>query len=806
VAVDLVGAVVGWLTAEAATRAVGGGRRLILGDAQRRALRRVVRRAVADTVAGAGLSKPEAAQLRTALLAASGPVRRIEAATATELRAVVVEWVRPLAAEGVDRGGLSDELVIRILRGIEADARSGGPLGHVAEWLWRDDTTRLLAAIDGRFMAWEPSGAGPGGRGGLPGVIPDFTGRAAALADLRTRLAGHNPDGRFTAIYAVNGMGGVGKTTLAIQAAWEVAERYPDGGFFIDLHGFTAGIAPLSPEAALEQLLRDAGLSAGAIPPGVAARQARWRSLMANRKAIVVLDNAVDSAQIRPLLPGGPGCLVIVTSRRRLTALPEAEEVFLDVLSPGEAEQLFLRVGGVHCGNGPDTEDRDDVRQVVRLCGYLPLAVRIVAARLRGQRTVPLRALVSELNQTSRLAELSPEGAGVAGALHLSMARLDAAQVRAVHLLGLHPGPCYRPRALAHLADIGEVEAKDLLRALAEHHLVAPVAGTGVEFGYECHDLVRDFARAQALRHLDQTAQEAARGRLSRWYRRVVDENGPDLLAAERDNLVAFCIGSGTNDAISIGLDAAGKLSVLGFYEHARRLYAHGHGVSRASADRVDQARAAFGLADLARLTFGELGHALEYYQEARDQYAAVGDEAGETTAVLGIAHIARITGDNHSALRRYQQAADTFARSGDLRGHAYATWGLAAIHARLGDLDRAQALFEHALTLDIRLGYEFGQAEDQRGLGKVAFQAGDLGSARARFQNAYELSCKIGYRRGQAHNLLGLGQVARATGDAETARRLFTEAIAIYDELGLALAVKARAELAAVDDRRRNG
>ncbi|WP_173075864.1 hypothetical protein [Phytohabitans rumicis] len=408
-AVDLVGAVVGWLTAEAATRTVAGGRRLVLGDAQRRALRRVVRQAVADTVGGAGLPKHEAARLRTALLAASGPVRRIRAATATELRAAVAEWVRPLAPRGVSCGELSDELVTRILDGIEADARTGGPLRHVADWLWRDDATRLLEAIDGRFAAWEPPGADHARRG-LPGGIPDFTGRDAALADLHARLARHDPDGRFAAVYAISGMGGVGKTTLAIQAAWDVAERYPDGGFFIDLHGFTAGIAPLSPEAALEQLLRDAGLPAGAIPLGVAARQARWRSHMASRKAIVVLDNAVDSAQVRPLLPGAPGSLVIVTSRRRLTALPEAEEIFLNVLSPVEAEELLLRVAGTH-----RAEDPEEVRRIVRLCGHLPLAIRIVAARLRREPAAPLSALVAELGQTNRLAELSPEGAGVEG-------------------------------------------------------------------------------------------------------------------------------------------------------------------------------------------------------------------------------------------------------------------------------------------------------------------------------------------------------------------------------------------------------
>ncbi|GFJ83906.1 hypothetical protein Phou_080860 [Phytohabitans houttuyneae] len=656
----------------------------------------------------------------------------------------------------------------------------------MADWLWRDGATRRLEAIDRRFGAWQQAGAGQVRRG-LPGAVSDFTGRHAVLADLRGRLARHDPGGPSPATCAVTGMGGVGKTTLAVHAAREAVGRYADGAFFIDLHGFSPGMAPLLPEAALEQLLRDAGERGDAIPLAPAARRARWCSIMAERKAIVVLDNAENSAQIGPLLPGAPGCLVIVTSRRRLTALPEVDELVLDVLSPDDAEELFVRVAGAERAYDPA-----EVRQVARLCDHLPLAIRIVAARHRDEPTRPLRAVLADLSdQTGRLAELSPEGAGVLGALHLTTARMGAEPARALRLLGLHPGPLYRAPALAHLAEVGEAEARTLLRTLADHHLLTPTKD-----GYQCHDLVRAFVWAQSRDHIDPAERDAAHARLHAWYERVAEESAPEWLTVERDNLVAFCLGSRAKEVALTGLSAADRLSVLGFYDHARGLYNHFRLVC---VDAATQAKALFGLGDLVRLTFGEIEHAVKRYTEARERYLAAGDQCGAATALLGIAHMARITGDNASALLRYQEAVETFVRLRDVRGEAYATWGLAAIRTRLGDLDQARDLFAHALDLDIRTGYEFGQAEDERGLGGVAFCAGDMAEARTRFNQAYGLACTIGYRRGQAHNLLGLGRVARATDELAEARRLFTEALMIYEELGLDLAENARTELATV-------
>lgn len=803
--VDLFGAVLGWLTAEAGARAVDGGRRLMVGDPHRRALRRVVRDSVALAVDEIGLPEAEAARLRAALLTHSVPVRRMRGATAGELGAAVTAWVESLDRDewgsghliqhGVDPSGLAGELATGIVRGIKADARAGGPLALLADWLWRDDATRLLESIEERVAGWELTNPGPPGRK-LPGTIVDFTGRDIAVADLHARLRRHDPDGTVVAIHAVNGMGGVGKTTLAVKVALEVAGRYPDGCFFIDLHGFTAGIAPLSPQAALEQLLRDAGVPANSIPADLAARQVCWRSVMAGRRAMVVLDNALDSAQVRPLLPGAPGCLVLITGRRRLSALPEVDEVLLGVMTQVEAEEMFLRV------TGPDrVDDRRQVGEVVRLCGFLPLAVRIVAARLRREPGATLAAVAAELSRESgRLMQLSPEDAGVTGALHVSMARLSDAQRRVVWYVGLHPGPRYAPPAIAQLAGLPEADAYDLLRALADHHLIEPAPTAGPESAYECHDLVRDYAQAEVIRHLHAVERAAAYGRLTAWYRRMLEIGTHRWLAEERDNLLAFgCTSTGPR-AISVGLDAAKELSVLGFYGHAHLIYAHVYQISVTTGDLRNQAAAAFGLADLARLTFADLGSTLEQYQQAHALYRTIGDRAGQAMALIGVAHVARFTGDEPAALRTYRQAADTFAEIGDPRGQAHALWGLATVCSRLGELDRARSLFEQALALDLQIGYWFGQSEELRGMGILALRAGDPSRARTHHQDAYDLCDKIGYRRGQAHNLLGLGRIAHATGDTETARHLMTQAMTIYDELGLALAANARQALAALD------
>jgi hypothetical protein len=266
----------------------------------------------------------------------------------------------------------------------------------------------------------------------MPGEVQHFTGRVSALAELRRRVAEHGPTGAVVAISAVTGMAGVGKTTLAVHAAHAFAEVFGDGWFFIDLYGFTAGVAPVTAEDALEELLRQAGVPVQAIPSTLAERQAAWRRVMAGRRAVVVLDNARDSSQVRPLLPMAAGCLVLIASRSRLLALTEASPLPLDVLTLPEAAQLFMAVAGeTRC------PDRADVDRVVLACGRLPLAVRIAAGRLCTDQAATVAAVAAELeDERARLDELSPEQAGVRAAFAASVERLDPARRGAFWIVG----------------------------------------------------------------------------------------------------------------------------------------------------------------------------------------------------------------------------------------------------------------------------------------------------------------------------------------------------------------------------------
>ena len=321
----------------------------------------------------------------------------------------------------------------------------GGQGGQVG-----DRNVQYNTFINQQAPAAEPAG------GGLPGEVADFTGREKVLGQLRRRIGRHDPAGVAVAVHTIDGMGGVGKTALVVHLAHEHADRYRDGAFFIDLHGYTPGMAPVPPEAALGQLLQDAGVPASAIPGGLGPRQARWRSLLAGRRALIMFDNALNSDQVRPLLPQAARCLVLITSRRRLTGLPEADPLALGVLTPHEAASLFTRiVGKQRC------PDRSQVDAVVRACGWLPLAVRIVAGRLRHDPAATVAALAADLaDERARLTELSPEDAGVRAALQASLLRLQPDLQQAFRTVGLHPGPSIAPDAIAAIGDVGAALAR----------------------------------------------------------------------------------------------------------------------------------------------------------------------------------------------------------------------------------------------------------------------------------------------------------------------------------------------------------
>ena len=358
-------------------------------------------------------------------------------------------------------------------------------------------------------------GAMPGGQPTvalrtLPRDTAAFTGRIDELEELVAAVGGTAAGGEVIGIHAVDGIAGIGKTAFAVHAAHRLADRFPDGQIFLRLHGHTAGQRPVDPAEALATLLLPAGAAPQQIPPGLEARAATWRGHLGGKKVLLVLDDAAGSDQVRPLMPGVAGCLVLVTSRRRLTALEEATAISLGTLAPGEAADLFVRLA-----HRPGLKPADAaVAEVTALCGYLPLAIRLVAAGLRHHLAWTVTELAAELATVrNRLLTMQAEDVSVAAAFDLSYQDLTADQQRLFRRLGLHPGADIDAYAAAALDGASLPATHRHLGELYDQNLIGePARGR-----YRLHDLLREYARARAVDD-GPADNQAAIGRLLDYY------------------------------------------------------------------------------------------------------------------------------------------------------------------------------------------------------------------------------------------------------------------------------------------------
>ena len=303
--------------------------------------------------------------------------------------------------------------------------------------------------------------------------------------------SGRGEPGRTSAIVAIDGMGGSGKTSLAVHAAHTAAADFPDGQLHIDLRGFTPGETPMTPAAALDSLLRALGTSSDHIPDDVPGRAALWRSTLAGRRVLLLLDNAADAAQVLPLLPASPGCLVLVTSRERLLDLDGADWLSVGPMSPEDGTLLIEEV----LGRARVAAEPEAAEELVLLCGRLPLALRIVTARLRNRPRWTLSYLVDRLrDETYRLEELSAGERSVAATLQLSYQAMEEGHRTAFRVLGLHPGADVDAHAAAALLGTDTRSAETVLERLLDVQLLQqPDIGL-----YRFHDLVRTFAQSQS--------------------------------------------------------------------------------------------------------------------------------------------------------------------------------------------------------------------------------------------------------------------------------------------------------------------
>ncbi|MGN9907769.1 BTAD domain-containing putative transcriptional regulator [Phytohabitans sp. LJ34] len=468
----------------------------------------------------------------------------------------------------------------------------------------------------------------------LPAPPQLFTGRARELAALdQTR------DASTVVISAIDGMAGIGKTALAVHLAHRIADRYPHGQLFIDLHGHTPGMAPREPAEALEHLLRALGVPGPQIPAGLEDRAALYRTRLADQQMLILLDDAATETQVAPLLPGSAGCLVLITSRHRLAGLDHTHTLSLDTLPAPDAASLFVRTAGP--GRLRD-QPAELVADLVELCGRLPLAIRIAAARLRSHPAWQLSHLVARLSdQQQRLSELEAGQRSVTATLDLSYRHLTGDTQRAYRLLGLHPGPDTDAYATAALLDSTPDHASRLLDQLLDAHLLQePTPGR-----YRFHDLVHAHATLTATRDQTESTNRAALNRLLDYYRHTaalaVDaahpyepEGRPEVPPASTPSPdlqdPAAALGWLDNELPNL-LTAARYTAEHGQAEHVLHLSTilHRHLRSR-----------------------GRYHDAEALHHQALMTARATGHRVGEMDALAGLGHIHRLRG-------RYTQAAD---------------------------------------------------------------------------------------------------------------------------------------------------
>jgi tetratricopeptide (TPR) repeat protein/transcriptional regulator with XRE-family HTH domain len=514
------------------------------------------------------------------------------------------------------------------------------------------------------------AGAAPAPRrNDLPADLFDFTGREAERARIEELL-------RTAGAVVVDGMAGVGKTSLAVHVAHRLAGAYPDGGLYLDLHGFTPGQEPLEPPVALERLL---GALDVAVPAGLEDRAGLWRSELSRRRVLVLLDNAADADRVRPLLPGAGRSAVLLTSRNRLVSLDAVPPVSLAPLDDDEAARLFGRAAGL------DTGEPDAVGQVLRQCGGLPLALRMAGARLRHRPGWTVAVLAERLRDGANRFD---------AAFGMSLRQLDDDERRVFRLLGVMPGAGFDAAAAAALTGLPPGRCTDVLDELVDAHLVQETAPGR----FRMHDLIRQYAADLAAEEEPDAAtavRRVVRHYLGAAAARVADEAWLDL---EYTNLVAAF-----DAAVRLGEDevVAGLPQTLrvwffrrrGTADHVRLLEGAAEAAGRLGRD---QQRASL-LADLgfAHAAAGRLPQALAAYESA----VATDDELAATLALrTGFAR--RDAGEPEPAQARFRQARELFEKTGNRAGQSQALAFDGLVTLALGRPTEAAALARAALEL----------------------------------------------------------------------------------------------------------
>lgn len=655
------------------------------------------------------------------------------------------------------------------------------------------------------------------GRAQLPADTRAFVGREAELGRLFD-LARQSADGAAepsygaAAVFAIDGMGGVGKTALAVRAAHRVRAGFPDGQLFLDLRGHSTGSGPLSTEDALGTLLSFLGLPPDAVPADVHARAALYRSLLDGTRTLIVLDDASSAAQVRPLLPAAEGCLVLVTSRERLVSLDDAHSLSLGVLPRPEARALLHEIAGPGRIRADEEADLDEL---AALCGFLPLTLRIAASRLRHRTTMRVRDLIDRLHDgRTRLAHLSDQERSLGAVFDSSFAALPPAERQLLRRLGLTPGPDFDGYAVAALCDSVRDAAERTLESLLDHNLLLePSRGR-----YRLHDLLRIYASALSLAEPAEE-RDAAIARLFAYYRHAAlaadrrlslyprpgpasadavppPTSVPSLssrteaaawMRAERENLLAAfdlaAVHAKPHHALAISTSLAAFLQQEGPWDKAVAV----HRAAVSVAAEAGRSAEALALTDFGRVQHmvGDLAVAAELYERSLAAYREVGDPLGEANALHDLGRARYQIGQQSVATELGRQALTIHQGLGEPLGEAHALLLMSRARFYSGERDAGSALAERSVAIFRELGHSQGEAEAVLALGHMRRESEDLPAAVELIRRALAIFQELGQRQGEANTLWALGRVTCATGDHAKAYDLIEQALVIYREFG---------------------
>jgi tetratricopeptide (TPR) repeat protein/transcriptional regulator with XRE-family HTH domain len=734
-----------------------------------------------------------------------------------------------------DRSGLSARAISNIERGKTPHpyARSVRLLADALGLPGRAREELLRAACPARDG---PPGAGAAGLRLQPVIVPRqlpaavgaFVGRKAELAALTQILDQAARAPGTVVISAIGGTAGVGKTALALHWAHQVAARFGDGQLYVNLRGFEPSGRPAAPAEAIRGFLDALSVPPERIPPTPEAQAGLYRSLLAGKQMLLVLDNARDEQQVRPLLPASPASLVLVTSRNQLGGLAAADGarlLTLDVLTHAEAvELLATRLGAARPAAEPGAAGR-----IARLCACLPLGLAVAAARAAARPEFSLAALAAELaDSAGRLDALDAGDAGssVPAVFSWSYRQLTGQAARMFRLLALHPGPDITVPAAASLAAIAQADAGRLLAELARAHLIAE----HTPGRYTFHDLLRAYAAEQAHHTDSDTGRRRATGRVLDHYLHTAAcaaflldlSKEPVVLAPPRPGAVA---GQPADHSQALAwfeaehqvlLAAVTLAAGAGFDAHAWQLpwamagflQARGHWQEWAAAQRTALA-AATRLGDAGGQTLsgrllanacthlGDHDQALGYLTSSLALYQRLGDSLGQAKIHQSLAFLADRRGRYPDALRHAEQALRLCQAVGDKASEAEALNNVGWYYGLLGDYQQARVFCRRALTLSLEVGDRSLEAAASDSLGYAEHHLGNLAEAAASYQRALSIVREIGNRFHEADILTHLGNNHHAAGELAQAREDWQQALAILEDIQHPDAGQVRAKLA---------